>query len=59
MSNSDFIEKRITDIYVKEPSHRVGFLQILNAIDKGGGQTCNVNGILRELDNAGYKIVSK
>lgn len=32
---------------------------IWKAIDKGGSQTCDVIGVVRELDKAGYYIVSK
>lgn len=32
---------------------------IWNAIDKGGGQTVDIIGVIRELDKAGYFIVSK
>lgn len=32
---------------------------IYKAIDLGGGQTCNIKGVLRELDRAGYVIVPK
>lgn len=30
---------------------------IYKAIDSGGGQTCNVAGVIRELNAAGYVIV--
>jgi regulator of RNase E activity RraA len=29
------------------------------AIDRGGGQTCDINGVVRALDAAGYVIVPK
>lgn len=32
---------------------------IVKAIDRGGGQTCDIAGVLRELDVAGYVIVPK
>jgi hypothetical protein len=32
---------------------------IYEAIDKGGGQTCDITGVLRELDAAGFIIVPK
>src|SRR5580704_7673683 len=32
---------------------------IMDAIDKGGGQECDVAGVIRELDRAGYLIVPK
>lgn len=31
--------------------------QILDAIDRGGGQACNVEGVVRALAEAGYEIV--
>lgn len=32
---------------------------IYKAIDSGGGQTCNINGVVSALDAAGYAIVPK
>lgn len=32
---------------------------IWDAIDKGGGQTVDIIGVVRELDKAGYYIISK
>lgn len=32
---------------------------IWDAIDAGGGQTCDIPGVVRELDRAGYIIVPK
>lgn len=32
---------------------------IYKAIDRGGGQTCDIPGVLRELEKAGYAIVRK
>jgi hypothetical protein len=32
---------------------------IRDAIDKGGGQTCDIEGVLRELAAAGFVIVPK
>jgi hypothetical protein len=29
------------------------------AIDRGGGQTCDINGVVRELEAAGFAIVKK
>ncbi len=28
-----------------------------DAIDRGGGQTCNVRGVLREIDRMGFVVV--
>lgn len=33
--------------------------KIRDAIDTGGGQVCDINGVLRELDKAGYVVVPK
>ena len=33
------------------------FNKILNAIDIGDGQTCDIAGVMRELHKAGFKIV--
>ncbi len=33
--------------------------QIENAIDMGGGQVCNVLGVIRELAKAGFVIVPR
>jgi hypothetical protein len=30
---------------------------IWQAIDRGGGQTCNIEGVIRELKKAGFEIV--
>ena len=32
---------------------------IYSAIDRGGGQTCDIAAIIREIDRAGYIIVPK
>lgn len=32
---------------------------IYDAIDRGGGQTCDIKGVIRELNKAGYSIVPK
>lgn len=32
---------------------------IWEAIDTGGGQTCDIPGVLRELERAGFTIVPK
>jgi hypothetical protein len=33
--------------------------QVLKAIDHGGGQACDVAGVIRELNAAGYVIVPR
>jgi hypothetical protein len=32
---------------------------IWDTIDRGGGQCCDIDGVLRELDKAGFVIISK
>lgn len=32
---------------------------IYKVIDKGGGQACDINGVWRALDEAGYIIIPK
>jgi hypothetical protein len=32
---------------------------LYKAIDKGGGQTCNIPGVIRELEAAGFVVVRK
>lgn len=53
------IDEAIFQRYVKVKDHETGFLRICKAIDAGGGQTVDINGVLRELDKAGYKITLK
>lgn len=53
------IDKVIYDIYVKHPINEIGFKRVCNAIDLGGGQTCDVNGVLKALDEAGYVVSCK
>lgn len=54
-----YIDEIIINRYVKLKDHEIGFLRICKAIDAGGGQTVDINGVLRELDKAGYKITLK
>lgn len=54
-----FIDQEIYNKYVTHFSHAIGFELICEAIDSGGGQTCDVNGVLRELDKAGFKVTGK
>lgn len=53
------IDEDIHDIYVKHVSNIKGFYRVLRAIDSGGGQTTDVNGVLKALDKAGYRISCK
>ena len=45
--------------YWDTPTDHQDFRQIIAAIDRGGGQTCDIPRILIELDNVGFKIVRK
>lgn len=54
-----YIDETIINRYVKVKDHETGFLRICKAIDNGGGQTVDIDGLLRELDKAGYKITLK
>jgi hypothetical protein len=58
-SGDYIIDKFIYDIYVKHPLNEIGFKIVCAAIDSGGGQTCDVNGVLKALDEAGYKVSCK
>lgn len=49
--------KDICKYYWDSPSDHVDFNKILNAIDTGGGQTCDITGVMRELHKQGFKIV--
>lgn len=49
----------ICNRYWHSPSDHKIFREIINAIDLGGGQTCDVVGVLRELDKAGFVIKLK
>ena len=51
-----FLDRQICVKYWDSPSDHADFRAIVNAIDKGGGQTCDIVGILKELDKAGYLI---
>lgn len=51
-----FLENHICNRYYHISSDHKDFREIINAIDLGGGQTCNVVGVLRALDKAGFVI---
>ena len=51
-----FLDKNICLKYWDMRTDHENFRRIINAIDLGGGQTCDVNGVLRELDKAGFII---
>lgn len=53
------IDKEIYDSYIRHSGYIEGFIRICNAIDVGGGQTCDINGVLKALDDAGYKVSCK
>lgn len=49
--------REISKHYWDAPTDHKDFNKILNAIDIGGGQTCDISGVIRELHKAGFKIV--
>lgn len=51
-----FLDKNICDRYWHCPSDHKIFREIINAIDTGGGQTCDVVGVLKALYDAGFVI---
>lgn len=54
-----FLDKKTCLQYWHIQSDHKCFREIINAIDTGGGQTCDVPGVLRELDKAGFIIKLK
>ena len=54
-----FLEKDICNRYWHSPSDHKMFRLLVDAIDTGGGQTCDVVGVLRALDKAGFRITLK
>ncbi len=54
-----YLDKSICNRYWHSQSDHYLFREICNAINTGGGQTCNVVGVLRELDKAGFVIKLK
>lgn len=54
-----FLDTKICINYWHSPSDHEIFRKIINAIDLGGGQTCDVPGVLRELDKAGFVVKLK
>lgn len=54
-----FLDGKICIKYWNAASDHAHFRAICSAIDKGGGQTCDIVGVLRELDKAGFMIVSE
>jgi hypothetical protein len=52
-----FASKMVLARYWDSPSDHADFRAIVNAIDIGGGQTCDIVGVLQALDMAGYAIV--
>lgn len=51
-----FLEGMICSAYWNCETDHEDFRHIINAIDLGGGQACDVVGVLRELFKAGYVI---
>lgn len=54
-----YLDSSICNRYWHIQSDHKMFREICSAIDTGGGQTCNVAGVLRELDKAGFVIKLK
>ncbi len=54
-----YLDTSICDRYWHIQSDHKVFREICRAIDRGGGQTCSVVGVLRELDKAGFVIKLK
>lgn len=47
----------ISNYYWDTASDHADYEKILNAIDNGGGQTCDIAGVMKELHKQGFKIV--
>lgn len=54
-----YLAKQICNLYWHSPDDHADFRAIVNAIDTGGGQVCDIVGVLQALDMAGYRIVKK
>ena len=50
------LDKSILLKYWDTLTDHADFRAIIDAMDKGGGQTCDIPGILKELDKAGFII---
>lgn len=53
----ELIPTDICKFYWDSATDHEDFNNILNAIDSGGGQTCDIVGVLKELHKAGYGIM--
>lgn len=53
------IGSEISNLYWDCPSDHDDYDKILNAIDRGGGQTCNIAGVVIALYKAGFRIVKR
>jgi len=51
------IGREISKYYWDSPTDHADFDKILNAIDNGSGQTCDIAGVMIALHKAGFKIV--
>ena len=51
-----FLDNKICQRYWDTKTDHYDFRKIVDAIDTGGGQTCDITGVLRELYRAGYII---
>jgi len=52
-----FLETKVSNRYWNEGNDHADFRAIINAIDTGGGQTCDVPKVLAKLYEAGFVIV--
>ncbi len=52
-----FVPSKVSNYYWNEGNDHADYRAIVNAIDSGGGQTCDVPKVLIKLFEAGYRIV--
>lgn len=50
------LPKSVLNFYWNPNTDHDDFRRILQAIDRGGGQTVDITGVIKELHNAGYGI---
>lgn len=53
------LTREVCGQYWHSPTDHDDFGKILQAIDRGGGQACDVPGVLRALHEAGFKVVKR
>ncbi len=51
------LDKSVLMFYWDSQTDHEDFRNILQAIDRGGGQTVDISGVIRELHKAGYGIL--